>query len=346
MCNLTTKVTASWLIQLSEAAESRHIDIHDLFSKHDQNLANIAVFGNFIEMEVLDKMLLEVIERVDDFTFALDFAKNIKPSSFHGLGYMMFSADSIYESLNYLCKYQRILSTSCYLKVIETEKNVCLLFEPSFRGRQQHKVSLAAQIAFIGSIIQLLRMISNHKFSPLSIKINADSQSKPLDFFTVFADCKVSYQQSETMIVFDKFDCKRSLYSINPSLVHAHQVILERELSLLDKNAVVNRVVEQIHQMLPMGEVNQSEVADNLNMSLRHLQRKLQHNGTNYKLLLEKTRKKLAIKYIYESDLSLGEISYLLGFSTHGNFNRAFKRWTNKSPGIYRKELTSNFILS
>jgi AraC-like DNA-binding protein len=34
----------------------------------------------------------------------------------------------------------------------------------------------------------------------------------------------------------------------------------------------------------------------------------------------------------------LSEVGYLVGFANIGNFNRAFKRWTNFAPGEYRKD--------
>ena len=47
-------------------------------------------------------------------------------------------------------------------------------------------------------------------------------------------------------------------------------------------------------------------------------------------------RQQLAIQYLRESHRSVGEITYLLGFSEPSNFTRAFRRWTGKSPVEYR----------
>jgi AraC-like DNA-binding protein len=113
-------------------------------------------------------------------------------------------------------------------------------------------------------------------------------------------------------------------------------------MSRLDKNNLSHVIKNKIYEMLPLGSPSQTQIADHLGMSLRSLQRKLQEQGTNYKDILEQTRKKLSMDYIQQRHLSLSEISYLVGFSSVGNFNRAFKRWTNKTPGEYRNSLSQD----
>ena len=46
----------------------------------------------------------------------------------------------------------------------------------------------------------------------------------------------------------------------------------------------------------------------------------------------------LAMAYIRDTELAFGEIAYLLGFASAEAFQRAFKRWNQKTPGEYRRE--------
>jgi AraC-type DNA-binding domain-containing proteins len=55
--------------------------------------------------------------------------------------------------------------------------------------------------------------------------------------------------------------------------------------------------------------------------------------------LQNETREKLANSHIKNSQMSLTEIAYLLGFADQANFTRAYKRWTGYSPSSHRKEL-------
>ena len=74
-----------------------------------------------------------------------------------------------------------------------------------------------------------------------------------------------------------------------------------------------------------------------LNISTRTLQRRLRENGQSFGQLTESVRQELAMKYILNPGISLGEISYLLGFSEPSSFSRAFRRWTGETPRKMRQ---------
>lgn len=79
------------------------------------------------------------------------------------------------------------------------------------------------------------------------------------------------------------------------------------------------------------------QVAEQLNMAPWTIRRKLIDDGSSYQQTLNETRKELAISYVCDTALTLGEIAYLLGFGSPTAFQRAFKRWTNIAPGQFRQ---------
>ena len=93
-----------------------------------------------------------------------------------------------------------------------------------------------------------------------------------------------------------------------------------------------------IIEWLPSGTPTQEKIASDVHLSPRSLQRKLSELGTSYKVLLDDIRKDLAQHYLRESDRSIGEVTYLLGFSEPSNFARSFKRWTGVTPQEYQQQ--------
>jgi len=69
----------------------------------------------------------------------------------------------------------------------------------------------------------------------------------------------------------------------------------------------------------------------------RGLTRRLALLGTSFNDVLDRIRKQLALKYVRETDLSLAEVSFLLGYANPPAFSLAFRRWTGKAPSALRR---------
>jgi len=99
---------------------------------------------------------------------------------------------------------------------------------------------------------------------------------------------------------------------------------------------VAARVAARMGSLLP-DRVNMEEVARALGMSPRTLQRRLEDSGTRFSDLLDDLRERLARTWVADRALPLAEVAYRLGFSDLATFSRAFKRWTGKPPGTWRR---------
>jgi AraC-like DNA-binding protein len=127
--------------------------------------------------------------------------------------------------------------------------------------------------------------------------------------------------------------------TFNPSLLAVLDPALTAEQSVgasvaTDAVASVRRV---LMRRLGEGELALRHVADELRMSARTLQRELRDAGTSFAELLRDTRRDRATFYLRQSQLTLSEIAFLLGFDTPTSFFRAFARWTGQTPRSFRE---------
>jgi AraC-like DNA-binding protein len=120
------------------------------------------------------------------------------------------------------------------------------------------------------------------------------------------------------------------------SVIRRHADHLLAELPKVE--TFTRRVRDRVVKDLDAGEVSAPRAAKQLGVSQRTLNRKLELEGTSYKVLLDEVRRGLALRYTTGSDLLLSEIAVRLGFSHAAAFNRAFKRWTGKAPLEYRRQ--------
>lgn len=79
-------------------------------------------------------------------------------------------------------------------------------------------------------------------------------------------------------------------------------------------------------------------VARQLHMSRATLQRQLAAEGSSLQRIKDGLRRDLAISRLSTSDTALAAIAADLGFSDSGAFQRAFKQWTGKACGAYRRK--------
>ena len=113
---------------------------------------------------------------------------------------------------------------------------------------------------------------------------------------------------------------------------------LERkERKLNDHLALYSELQCIIEQCLLRRHVSQEDVAGQLGISVRNLQRRLKALGTTYQILLDESRQNLAMKLIRDEATPLYEIAYMVGYAEPSAFYKAFKRWTGSTPGDYRQ---------
>jgi AraC-like DNA-binding protein len=100
-----------------------------------------------------------------------------------------------------------------------------------------------------------------------------------------------------------------------------------------------SRVRTAIIRHLPHGEPRRTEIASALEMSGRTLQRHLEAEETSFERIMDDTRRELTQQYLGQTDVSLADATYLLGFRSQSSFFRASKRWFETSPRHYRIHL-------
>jgi len=79
------------------------------------------------------------------------------------------------------------------------------------------------------------------------------------------------------------------------------------------------------------------DVADNMQLSKRTLQRRLKAQMVSYAGLRDRVRFNRAINCLLIDGMSIAETSKFLDFSDRTSFTNAFKRWSDLSPSAFRK---------
>ena len=151
--------------------------------------------------------------------------------------------------------------------------------------------------------------------------------------------CPVAFDAKGNCMIFSLADLKVPLPTSNPMLAELHDRFAGDYLRQFDHAQTSFRAREVILKRLPDGEPRRDQVAAELHMSERTLQRKLVEEATSFLQLLDDTRRELAEQYLGRLHLSLAQAAYLLGFADQSSFFRACRRWFELTPGQYRNQV-------
>lgn len=147
-----------------------------------------------------------------------------------------------------------------------------------------------------------------------------------------YLGCEVEPAPKQT-IVFSAADAGRPFLTANEAMWRVFEPELRLRLSEIDRDAsTADRVQAVLVELLPTGSSDMADVARSLAISTRTLQRRLHEEGTSYQEALNSTREALARSYLRNDAMSVGQISFLLGYESPSSFYRAFQSWTGETP--------------
>jgi AraC-like DNA-binding protein len=130
---------------------------------------------------------------------------------------------------------------------------------------------------------------------------------------------------------------QEALPGFDQGLATMHEQMADNQLQRLTEPDIIAKVQERL--LMGLVSISRDEVAAQLAMSGRSLQRKLQEQGSSFQKLHDEHRHQRSLQLLANEDLSLLDISLQLGFSESSTFYRAFKRWQGVTPGEYRQQV-------
>ncbi|NVZ81382.1 AraC family transcriptional regulator [Pseudomonas yamanorum] len=159
------------------------------------------------------------------------------------------------------------------------------------------------------------------------------------EHYSVLGDCPIQFGAEHNQLRLSQQTLALRNPEHCPSTWQLLVQLCERELEQLTRTrSLRERITRLLGPMLNGGrEPDLEEVAARLKLPTWTLRRKLAEEGTQFRAILNDTRRDLAMTYIRDTELAFGEIAYLLGFASAEAFQRAFKRWNSQTPGEFRR---------
>jgi AraC-like DNA-binding protein len=269
---------------------------------------------------------------VGDPDLGLHVAEHIRPGHYGVLGYVAMACGTLGEALQCQQRYQGLVLSIAPMEMRTVGGKVTLSWSPDTdsRYRQLAEFNLAAMLTFV-------RWITGRTLVPLGVDF-AYAAPERLDEHRRVFGCPIRFQQGCYRLIVPF--AWQALPLIQPDPVMRQlmdRLARQQMLSLAQADDPLVRARGLIARSLSDGEVPLARVAEQLHVSPRTFQRKLQERGESFTQLVDGVRREMAERYLADPALDLTDIAFLLGYSEQSAFTRAYKRWTGGAPQAARK---------
>jgi AraC-like DNA-binding protein len=327
--------SAVWVKGIAEMLAAEGLNVGALFAASGIDAVALETPGARLQTERISRLWELAVQQSGNPMLGLAQHHVARPASFDVVGYTMMSCADLHGAFERLIRYMLILSDALTMTMDEERDGYRMAFVLFGGDRQIPRQRI--EFIFV-TVMSFCRWISRREIYPRGVEFAYPPPAEPAVYRDVF-DCPVSFEAPRHSILFARADMTAPLPTSNPQLAELHERFAGEYLRQFDHADTSYRVREAIVRRLPDGEPRRDEVAGELCMSERTLQRRLETEATTFLQLLDDTRRELADQYLGRLNLSLAQAAYLLGFADQRSFFRACKRWFKLSPGQYRNQL-------
>ena len=186
----------------------------------------------------------------------------------------------------------------------------------------------------VGSLLATIRALVGAGWLPDSVSFTHGPPDDPGPYRQACGP-RVRFGADSTALILPTRQLERAVITSDPSLRPYTRTFLRgiRSSGALTTTA---RTTEIVELLLPLGRCSVQQVARQLGLPPRELQRRLAEEDASYSAVVDSVRAHAAARHLENGRRSLTEISQLLGFEAPSAFSRWFAQHFGSSPSAWR----------
>ena len=269
-----------------------------------------------------------------DPAIGLQIGTETKPEQFDPIALAALSTGNFGEAMHQIARYKQL---SCPEEIILESSHDEWSIQFRWLLTDEPEPDVLIDICFAW-VLTIARHGTGTHMRPLRLELERPRASaKALERHF---GCPVIFGATRNTIVFRSSDAQLPFVTQNAELLAMLAPQLDQELQRHNgQQTFPEQVRATIQKKLSGRRPRMQEIARELRISSRTLQRRLQDTGSSFQQVLEQARHELARHYLTNSLLELNEAAYLLGYEDAGSFIRAFRTWEGVPPAHWRRSL-------
>jgi AraC-like DNA-binding protein len=272
-----------------------------------------------------------VAEMSPDPGFGLKLGTELRFERSHPVAIAGVCSRSFGDALQRLARYKQL---TCPEEIRVHRKAQETSVEIFFIEAQEVQPDIMVDLG-LSWILNVGRRGTDGDITPLRLELTRPAKHRAL--LEGHFGCQVRFMADRNALVFRSSDLDRPFVTHNEELVAMIGTQLDSELRA--RNVSINvgeQVKDTLRRSLAGKRPTLRDVAQELGLSARTLQRRLTDADITFQQLVEATRRELARHYLKQRAVELNEAAFLLGFEDANSFFRAFQVWEGTSPTEWR----------
>jgi AraC-like DNA-binding protein len=188
----------------------------------------------------------------------------------------------------------------------------------------------------IAVLCKIMRVLCGPRWVPTAVSIPRH-KPKNLSHHNRYFRAPLYFDTPELALTFENRWLMHSPTTSDPS---RYRQIKVRAAELHDQThqELIDKLPVAIRRGLLLGQFSAHEVAENIGMHERTLHRRLKTAGTSFRNELDRARQSFAAQLLEGTSMPIRDIASALGYTHTSSFIRAFERWCETSPALWRAE--------
>ena len=279
--------------------------------------------------------VLETLTRLSDNPLVwLNLGEATQPRTLGSIGFLMTTSATLEQAYQSLIDYLPLMYEGAVLELESGLEGTVLTLELNDNDPRTIEFLFAC-------LCNWPRWLIGHQVPIAKVRMTRQAPENTQAYQQFFA-AEMEFGAPRNQLLLNSDYLSRPCLDANPEMHRLHQEFADALLSKsTQQGALIAQTRNLIRQQLSQagGSVRREQVAGQLGLSLRTLQRKLGQLGTSFQDIYDQTRREYCLQLIQQGQHSFGEIAFQLGFSNQSAFQKAFKRWMGVPPSEYRQQV-------
>ncbi len=329
-----------FLANVIQFASTQGASAKDLIALTKLDLPELSDMDTKVDASVYNAVLEKAVLQTQNERLGLHLGNYLSLSAAGLIVQIAQNSETVEEGLNYAIQFANLGCAALPFSLVKEKSKASIQVMPSELWMKQSPVAVEQTLdGYFVFTLREFHSLTHRKFRPIAVNFKRKRPESYLEIEKVF-NCPVYFNREIDSIEFDASVLKEKVVTSDYNLLKVLVQHAESKLAqMVESNGYVHIVKQSIINLVKPQFPTLEQVADNLNISSRTLQRKLKEENQTFKSVLNEIKKQWAKDYLQNPSLSIKEISYLLDYSEPSAFVRSFKKWTGKSPNSYRSEL-------